>query len=418
MREKLLIIGNGMAAGRLLDELLRREAQEKFEITVVGEEPYGNYNRIMLSSVLAKELDSDQVMQKDKSWFAQQQVVFHCGVRAEYIDKINRQVTLANGERVKYDQLVLATGSRPAQIPAGNQQLANIFSFRGLQDVEVISQAAQGGGKALVVGGGFLGLEAAYGLAKQGLEVVLVHRGAWLLNRQLDNTAANFLLDIVQSMGIQCYLENEVAAFVGSEQLEGARLKNGEHIHCEMAVIATGISPNKELAEQSGLACETGIGVDDYLLSSDKSISALGECVEHQGATFGLVEPIWQMCRVLADRLCKTGDSRFVNQPIATKLKISGVDMLSAGDFLTRPHHRELRVVDKKNKSYRKLLLAENKIVGAVLFGDTRGGSEYFQLIEKQIDVSAVLPELIFGSAHCDFGALTKTPNHFAPLSA
>ncbi|MBX2858239.1 MAG: FAD-dependent oxidoreductase [Cellvibrionaceae bacterium] len=408
MREQLLIIGNGMATGRLLDELIKRDAQRQYSITVIGEEPYGNYNRIMLSSVLANELAREAVMQKDTAWFSEHGVSFVCGVRAEEINRVQKQVHLANGKVIEYDHLVLATGSRAATIAADNPQLPNIFSFRGLQDVESIGESACRGNTALVVGGGFLGLEAAYGLAKRGLQVVVVHRGARLLNRQLDQQAANFLQQTIQDMGIKCYLNSEVKAFTGRRQLMGVELKSGERIDCQLAVLAAGITPNKELAEHCGLLCGRAICVDDFMQSSDEFVSALGECVEHKGMTFGLVEPIWQMCNVLADRLCDIGTGGFVNKPIATKLKISGVDMLSAGEVVTRAQHRELRVVDFLNKSYRKILLKEDIVVGTVLFGDTRSGGEYFQLMTQKINVAPVAPQLIFGSSHFDISSLTQ----------
>ncbi|MDO6423115.1 NAD(P)/FAD-dependent oxidoreductase [Saccharophagus degradans] len=403
----LVIVGNGMATGRLLDELIKRDANA-YNITVIGDEPEGSYNRIMLSPVLAGETELATIINKPAAWYAQNNIRFVAGVRANAINRQAQTVALADGSCIAYDELVIATGSRPALIPAKNQHLQNIFSFRTIEDVNSIASCAQAGRKAVVVGGGLLGLEAAYGLAQKGVQVTLVHRSKGLLNRQLDSGAGEFLQQVMASKNIQFALGTEVAAFNSgaldgsgfkSETLKSATLTNGEIIECDLAVISTGITPNKELGQEAGLACGRAIIVDDFMTSSDNRISALGECCEHKGETFGLVEPIWHQCISLAEKLCFKRNVAFVNPVVATKLKVSGVQLFSAGEHLTGDDCREIKMVDVKNKIYRKLVLRNNRIVGVVLFGDTRSGADYFELMQQAVDVSSVAALLVMGKA-------------------
>lgn len=398
----LVIVGNGMATGRLLDELIKRDASA-YNITVIGDEPEGSYNRIMLSPVLAGETELDAIINKPAAWYAQNNIRFVAGVRASAIHRKAQSVELADGSYIGYDELVIATGSRPALIPAKNQHLDNIFSFRTIDDVTNIAETAQAGRKAVVVGGGLLGLEAAYGLAQKGVQVTLVHRSKGLLNRQLDDGAGEFLQHVMANKNIQFALGTEVAAFgvgaQGGQAVASASLTNGDTIECDLAVISTGITPNKELGLEAGLECGRAIIVNDYMTSSDNRISALGECCEHKGQTFGLVEPIWHQCVSLAERLCFKQNVAFVNPVVATKLKVSGVQLFSAGEHVTGEGCREIKMVDEKNKIYRKIVLRNNRIVGVVLFGDTRSGADYFELMQQAVDVSRVAPLLIMGKA-------------------
>lgn len=400
-KPKLLIVGNGMAAGRLVEEIRKRDP-EAYAITLIGEEPQGSYNRILLSSVLAGDQVPEQIIQQDTAWYQSRGIRFLGGVRATAINPQQKQVILENGSSENYDELVIATGSRSATIPAGNQQLEAIFSFRTLDDVNAIEHSCTKARRALVVGGGLLGLEAAYGLAQKGIQVTLVHRGDWLLNRQLDPTAGEVLRQRMATMNIDFRLSDEVESFTGSSRVTGAILKSGEPLDCDLALIATGISPNMELAGKSDIHTEQAIVVDELMRTSAAHISALGECCEFQGNRFGLVAPIWDQCISLADRLVCGIHQPFAIQPIATKLKVSGVQLFSAGEYLTRPHHRELVMHDPGAGIYRKLLLDGDQLVGAVLFGDTRDGNWYFELIQNQQDLRGFLPaQLVFGRAYC-----------------
>lgn len=419
-RKKLLIVGNGMATGRLLDELLSRKALERFQISVVGDEAQGSYNRIMLSPVLAQDTKLADIIQKPRDWFEEQGIAFHAGERVTEIRTLENRVCLQSGGSLDYDELVLATGSRPSKIPASGQSLDNIFSFRTIGDVETIgaradvlcesresikqpreSSAENCQADALVIGGGLLGLEAAYGLAKRGISVTLVHRSPWLLNRQLDEGAGRVLEKVMHEKGIRFELGTEVEAFIESDTNEGevgsAQLANGKRYQCNLVVIATGITPNKELANNTVLTNQRGIAVNEFMKTNVDNISALGECCEYEGETFGLVEPIWLQCKVLADRLALNKLTAYKNLPVATKLKVSGVQVYSAGEYLTQSHHRELLVFDEELGIYRKLLLCNNQIVGIVLLGDTRSGQFYYDLMQSGADVGEACPHLIFG---------------------
>ena len=310
IKPSMVIIGNGMATGRLLDEIIKR-TPNKYQITVIGKEHFGSYNRIMLSAVLAGDATIDSIMQKPLAWYKAHNINFLSGCVVTYINKEKKYVDLASDTQIHYDELIIATGSRTAKIPAKNQNIAGIFNFRNIADTEKIQAFAKQAGtsskQAVVIGGGLLGLEAAYGLALSGVEVTLVHRNKWLLNRQLDKVAGVMLQSIMEQKNIKFALGHEVAAFeniivqnptvkplanseVQCEKLSGVRLTNGEFICAQMAVIATGITPNKELAESSNIDFNRAILVNDYMQTSDTSISALGECCEHNQATFGLVD--------------------------------------------------------------------------------------------------------------------------------
>ncbi len=388
-----------MAAGRLVDELLRLSAP--YRITVIGDEPQGSYNRILLSSVLAEETTVANVIQKDANFYATQKITFLGGQRVVAINAEERSLTLSSGNPLHYDELVIATGSRPATIPAQSKSPVGVMAFRTLDDVATMIQTVTPQTHALVVGGGLLGLEAAYGLAKRGATVTLVHRSHHLLSRQLDPQAGAYLKAEMAERNIRFQLGTEVATFDGGMQLTGVTLTNGQTIECSLAVVATGITPNTELAHTANLATARAIIVDEALRTSVEHISALGECSEYQNTTFGLVDPIWRQCECLAQRLAGLAYTPFDLQPVATKLKVSGVSVFSAGEHLTQPEHRCLVINDPKNRTYRKLLLKGNQLVGIVLYGDTRDGLFYFELMNSGRDVSADVNTLLFGQAYC-----------------
>jgi nitrite reductase (NADH) large subunit len=405
----LVIIGNGMATGRLLDEIIKR-TPNKYQITVIGKEHFGSYNRIMLSAVLAGDATIDSIMQKPPVWYKEHNINFLSGSVVTQIDKEAKVVKLASSEEIKFNELVIATGSRTAKIPAKNQNIEGIFNFRDIADTQKIQTFTHKEGssskQAIVIGGGLLGLEAAYGLAISGVEVTLIHRNKWLLNRQLDKVAGTMLQSIMAQKNIKFILGHEVASFENtifsnlekkSKLLSGVTLTNGEFISAQMAVIATGITPNKELAETAGLEFNRAIIVNDYMQTSDTSISALGECCEHNKATFGLVDPIWGQCITLAERLCNNVQKPFQNAPVPTKLKVSGVQLFSAGDVEVSTESQCFTLLDKKALIYRKIIVQNGKISGIVLFGDVSSGIAYFDLMQQQINVSSLMPELLIG---------------------
>ena len=412
-KKKLVIVGNGMATGRLLDDLSQYDAfgetESHVEITVIGDEPVGGYNRILLSPVLAGEASPDSIVTKPVSWYCDNSVTLKIGVSVDRIDRDNKKVCLSGGETCDYDILVLAIGSRPSVIPAANQNLLGVTVFRTLADVDYIqtfiASTQQGEQRAVVVGGGFLGLEAAYGIACQGVKVTLIHRSAWLLNRQLDKASGALLERVMAEKNIDFRLNDEVDRFLGEQQLEGVRLKSGEILPCSLAVIAAGITPNKELGQAAGLACNRGIEVNGFLQTSDADIFALGECVEFEGETFGLVEPIWRQSQALASYLMSVNSSPFVSDMVATKLKVSGVSLFSAGEHITREGMRELVYQDVANNIYRKLLLKDNKIVGIVLFGDIQNGQNYYDMMINQAHISGEVDVLVLSGGFYDFAA-------------
>lgn len=400
--KKLVVIGSGMACGRFLEDLLK-QAPESYQITVIGEEPHPNYNRIMLSPLLANEVGFADIILNSQSWYQKHGIELIKGDKVTRIDSQNNQVLTAQGMSVSYDELVIATGSRPARIPAEGQELENIFDFRTISDVEEIQQRTKTAKTAVVIGGGLLGLEAAYGLAIQGLEVTVVHRSGHLLNRQLDKAAGQMLASVLATKNIQFQLATEVECFNPSaetpDNVGSCSLTNGINLSADIVVIATGITPNKEVAEDSGIECNRGILVNDYLQTDTLNISAIGECIEHKGETFGLVAPIWDQTLILARRLANKIPEAYVTKPSPTKLKISGVDLLSAGEVNEQEGDRTLIVKDEHSNIYRKLIIRAQKIVGIVLFGNVQDGNWYFDLLENNTDTAQYLPNLIFGKA-------------------
>ncbi|NVK41791.1 MAG: NAD(P)/FAD-dependent oxidoreductase [Oceanospirillaceae bacterium] len=402
-RHKLIIIGNGMATSRLLDELLRRGAG-RFDITIFGEEPGGAYNRIQLSPLLAGETDLAAIQLKSTDWYQDNGIRLHSGDPVVRIDRVARRIISRSGVRCDYDQLVIATGSRPARILAANQALEGVFDFRTCDDVDRILGRSGHCREALVIGGGLLGLEAAHALNKRGLDVTLVHRAGWLMNRQLDRFAGRLLRRSLEARGIRFVLGDEVAAFEGDCELTGARLKSGARLTAGCAVIATGITPNIELVQDAGLTCQQGLLVDDLLRSEDPAISALGECIEHRGRTFGLVAPIWEQARLLADRLVRGLATPYRAAPVPTQLKVSGISLFSAGEHLDAPGLEALTLSDPAAGVYRKLLLRNNRLAGVVLYGDTADGAWYFELLQRQAPLDDLIPMLPFGRAYCEAG--------------
>lgn len=404
-KRSLVIIGNGMATGRLLDEIIKRDAN-KYQITVIGDEKQGSYNRIMLSSVLAKETQYTNIIQKPPQWYKDNNIKFIGGNLVTHIDRENKTLTLDNPQlsTISYDELVIATGSRPAKIPAKNQNIKGIYNFRTINDTQSIEECSKHNNHAVVIGGGLLGLEAAYGLASGGTKVTLIHRNKWLLNRQLDKVAGDLLQKVMTERNIDFVLGEEVVRFDQlmnkhkQASVSGVELTNGTYIKANMVVISTGITPNSELGASTGLTVNRAIVVDDYMQTSDPSISAIGECCEHKKATFGLVDPIWKQCESLAIRYTSIRRKKFKNPPVATKLKVSGVQLFSAGIVESSEETQTHTLFDEKARVYRKLIIKNDFIVGIVLFGDVASGMDYFELMQNKTPVQQYLPELILGT--------------------
>lgn len=393
MSEPLVVIGNGMAAAHFVNALTR-EALGRFAIAVVGEERQLAYNRVLLSSVLAGETTTDELELHPASWWADRGVTLLMGHRATAIDTAIRRVRLANGATLPYRHVVLATGSRPARPAIPGIDRPGVHTFRELADVAALS--VRQGAKIVVIGGGLLGLEAAYGLAKAGACVSLVHLMDRLMERQLDARAAAMLRDAAEAVGIEVLLEAKTAWIEGRLRANAVVLADGRALEADKVIVATGISPNTDLACAAGLSIGRGIVVDDHMRTSHAGISAIGECAEHRGICYGLVEPAYEQARVLARRLAGQ-DVRYTGSVLSTNLKVSGVHVFSAGDFIGAPGTESIVYSDAGLKHYKKFVIAEGRLVGAVLFGDTGDARWYLDLIKNGTPIDSFRDDLAFG---------------------
>ncbi len=400
-RERLVVIGNGMAGVRAVEEILKLDPV-RYAITVIGDEPYGNYNRILLSPVLAGESTIDDIMLNPPEWYQENGIELISGVRAERIDRARREVELADGRRVPYDKLIIATGSRPFILPVPGNDLDGVIGFRDIADVETMLEAAKKHRRAVVIGGGLLGLEAANGLMKNGMDVTVVHLMDTLMERQLDAEAGAMLRRSLEERGMKFVMPAKTAEILGDDNghVRAVKLEDGTEIPAELVVMTAGIVPNKEIAEEAGLYCERGIVVNDYLMTYDPRIFAVGECVQHRGVCYGLVAPLYEQARVLANHLAGRGWMTYEGSVTSTKLKVTGIDLFSAGDFLGGEGADELTLKDEKGGVYKKLVIRDNRLTGAVLYGDTVDGAWYFQLIREGTDISDIRSRLLFGQAH------------------
>jgi nitrite reductase (NADH) large subunit len=394
MSEPLVVIGNGMAAARFADELSKR-ALGRYAIAVVGEEPRLAYNRVLLSSVLAGEVASSDIELKSRDWWHDRGITLRYGCRATGIDTSARTVTLADGASLTFSKLVFATGSQPIRPAIPGMDLPGVIAFRDISDIWTIWHRAGSGDRVVVIGGGLLGLEAAYGLAKAGARVSVLHLMDRLMERQLDADAAAMLRRAVEAMGIEVILQADTAAIVGQDRPEAVLLKDGRTIETDVVVVAVGIRPSADLARAAGVVVNRGIVVDDAMETNVAGVHAIGECAEHRGICYGLVEPAHDQARVLADRL-SGGDARYLGSVLATNLKVSGVNVFSAGDFL-RQETDEIVLRDPGIGVYKKFVIADDRLVGAVLFGDTADGLWYLDLIRSGASIDAIRNDLAFG---------------------
>jgi len=396
MKEKLVLIGNGMAGVRTLEELLKL-TPHKYDITVFGAEPYGNYNRILLSPVLAGEKTVQDIMINDEDWYAQHGITLYKGVKVSGIDRKNRRVISENGIETNYDRLLLATGSKSRFLSVPGKDLDGVIGFRDVHDVEYMLRTSKGHKNAIVIGGGLLGLEAANGLAKQGMDVTVVHHSDYLMNRQLDKPAAELLRQAMEATGIQFRLKAKTQALLGEGWVQAVRFEDGSELPADLVVMAVGIIPNTALARSAGIYCENGIVVGDTLQTYDPRIYAVGECVQHRKQLFGLVAPVFEQAKVCANHLAEFGIARYEGSMTSTKLKVTGIDLFSAGEFQGGEATENLTYQDPARGVYKKLVVKDNRIKGAVLYGDTIDGAWYFQLMREGSDISAFREQILFG---------------------
>ncbi len=399
MKEKLVLIGNGMAGVRTLEELLKI-APDLYDITVFGAEPYPNYNRILLSPVLAGEKTIDDIILNDRRWYEENGITLYTGKTVVKIDRRNRKVIADDGTEAEYDRLLLATGSHPIVLPLPGNDLDGVVTFRDIHDVEQMIEAARKYRRAVVIGGGLLGLEAANGLMVQGMDVSVVHIAEWLMERQLDPYAGELLKKSLEDRGMKFIMPAVTEAILGDKRVEGVRFKDGLEVPADLVVMAVGIRPNTDLAKSAGLYCERGVVVNDTLQTYDPRIYAVGECVQHRGQTYGLVAPLFEQAKVAANHLARLGYARYTGSVTSTKLKVTGIDLFSAGNFMGGEGCEEIVMKDAAHGIYKKLVIEDNRIVGAVLYGDTVDGAWYFQLLKDGIDISEIRDTLMFGQHH------------------
>ncbi|MGH6762375.1 MAG: nitrite reductase large subunit NirB [Phyllobacterium sp.] len=398
MTEKLVVVGAGMASGRMLEHLFDT-APGTFDVTLFGAEPRGNYNRIMLSPVLAGEKQFDDIVTHDAAWYDTHGVNCRFGETVIRIDRQNRRVFTARGE-TSYDKLVIATGSAPFIIPIAGKELPGVMAFRDLDDVNAMTAAAsRPNARAVVIGGGLLGLEAAAALRGRGMEVVVLHLMGHLMERQLDPAAGYLLQRELEGRGIRIHTKAHTKAILGNDRVEAVLLEDGTLYPADIVVMAVGIRPEVRIATDAGLHVERGIVVTDQMMTSDPDILAVGECVEHERICYGLVAPLYDMAKVAARTLVKK-DAAFRPVETATQLKVTGVSLYSAGDFADAPDREEIVLRDAVAGVYKRLVLKENRILGAVLYGETGDGAWFFDMLRKGTDISPMRDTLIFGQAY------------------
>jgi NAD(P)H-dependent nitrite reductase small subunit len=395
-KRRLVVVGNGMAGMRTVEELLQI-APDLYEIEIFGAEPHGNYNRILLSPVLSGEKQIEEIMLHPLDWYAEHGVTLHAGDPAIDIDRIRRRVKSKFGADVAYDRLLIATGSNPIVLPIAGKDLKGVVTFRDLHDVNTLLQATREHTRATVIGGGLLGLEAANGLRRQGMDVTVVHLCESLMERQLDAAAAQLLQRSLEKRGIQFKLSAKTAEILGDSRVTAIRLDDGDILPTDLVVMAVGIRPNIDLAKAAGVRCERGVLVDDTLLTFDPSIYAVGECVQHRKLTYGLVAPLWEQARVCAAHLAELGVTRYRGSLTATNLKVTGINVFSAGDLHHTTGSESLVFKDAKRGIYKRLILKNDQVKGAVLYGDTTDGPWYAELMKEGRPIGPLRDQLLFG---------------------
>ena len=407
---QLVMVGNGMAGVRTLEELLKI-APDLYEITIFGAEPHPNYNRILLSPVLAGEQTLEQIVLNDWAWYAEHGITLHAGCTVTEVNRARRTVQAVRGTgetiSVPYDRLILATGSNPFMLPIPGKDLDGVLAYRDIADTQAMIDAAAQYRHAVVIGGGLLGLEAANGLMKRGMQVTVVHAGEWLLDRQLDPTAGQMLQKALQERGMAFLMQAQTEALLGNAagRVQAVRFKDGSEIPADLVVMAVGIRPNTALAESMRLHVDRGIVVGDTMqTTTDPRIYAVGECAAHRGIAYGLVAPLFEQGRVAANHLAEFGIGRYLGSQTSTKLKVTGIDLFSAGDFMGGAGTEEIVMSDPGAGQYKKLVLKDDKLVGACLYGNTVDGSWYFQLLREGRSVAELRSSLMLGQSNLGEG--------------
>ncbi|WP_275984199.1 nitrite reductase large subunit NirB [Paenibacillus hamazuiensis] len=396
MKRRLVLVGNGMAGVNCIEHIIKL-APGKFDITIFGSEPHPNYNRILLSSVLAGDSTMKDIVINDWDWYRENHITFHAGQTVTKIDTIHKTVTSDQGVTVPYDDLILATGSLPFMLPLPGADKEGVIAFRDIKDCETMIEAAKKYKKAVVIGGGLLGLEAARGLLNLNMDVSVVHIFRHLMERQLDETASRMLQIELERQGMKFLLEKQSEQILGKKRVTGLKFKDGSMAEADLIVMAVGIRPNVALAKENGIEVNRGIVVDDFLQTNVPHVYAVGECAEHRGVAYGLVAPLYDQGDVLAKKLCGIDCAPYEGSVTSTKLKVSGVDVFSGGQFMDAPDTKSIRVQDDIDGIYKKIVIKDGKVIGAVMFGDTSDSSRIFKLIRSGEDIGGREKEVILG---------------------
>ncbi len=395
---KLVMVGNGMAGVRTLEEIIRM-SPDLYDITVFGAEPHTNYNRILLSPVLAGEMTLQDIMINDVDWYEKNGITLRLNQQITRIDRVARKVIAADGSAESYDRLLLATGSNPFVLPIPGKDLPGVITYRDINDTHLMIEAAVKYRHAVVIGGGLLGLEAANGLKLRGMDVTVVHLADWLMERQLDQTAAGMLKKSLENKGLKFLLKKQTTALLSNAggRVGTVSFSDGEEIPADLVVMAVGIKPNDDLARAAGIHCTRGIVVSDTMQTYDPSIYAVGECVSHRGVAYGLVAPLFEMAKVCANHLANVGIARYEGSVTSTKLKVTGVDLFSAGNFQGAADTEEIVLHDAFGGVYKKIVLKDDRVVGSVMVGDTADGAWHFQMLREKQNVAGIRDHLMFG---------------------
>jgi nitrite reductase (NADH) large subunit len=405
-KSKLVLVGNGMAGIRALEELLKI-APDLYDITVFGAEPHPNYNRILLSPVLAGEQTVDQIILNPVEWYAEHGITLHLGKTVTEIDRVKRVVRAADGTEAAYDRLLIATGSNPFILPVPGKELDGVIAYRDIADTHAMIEAAAKYQHAVVIGGGLLGLEAANGLMLRGMQVTVVHVMPWLMERQLDDAAGRLLQKSLQERGLKFLIGAHTEALIGDKdgRVMAVKFKDGSEVPADLVVMAVGIRPNTALAEKAGIHCSRGIVVNDTMQTvTDPRIYSVGECAAHRGVAYGLVAPLFEQGKVCATHLAQFGIGRYTGSQVSTKLKVTGIDLFSAGDFVGGKDCQEIVMSDPFGGVYKKLVIKDDKLVGACLYGDTVDGSWYFKLVREGRTITDLRDKLLLGEAGARVG--------------
>lgn len=380
-KQKLVMIGNGMAGIRTIEEILER-ANDLYDITVIGKEPYPNYNRIMLSNILQNKMTVEETIMNPYEWYEEHGIELITNDPVIEVDRANQSVTTANGIEVSYDKLIFATGSKAFVIPVPGSTLPSVIGWRTIDDTEQMMNIAKTKKKAIVIGGGLLGLECARGLLDQGMEVTVLHLAEWLMEMQLDRKAGNMLKADLEKQGMKFEMQANTTEILGEDDVEGVKLADGREIPADLVVMAVGIRPYTEVAKESGLDVNRGIVVNDVMQTSDSNVYAVGECAEHNGKVYGLVAPLYEQGKVLADHLTNKETNGYKGSTTFTSLKVSGCDLYSAGQIVENAEIKGIEIFNSVDNNY-KNLLKDGNVVGAVLYGDIDDGSRFYNMMKK-----------------------------------